>query len=96
MRRDPTNAPRVPLVRVSYFVWVIVPVAAWLGIAAVGLPHVIWFYDWQPLGPDSYGDPTQRHYTRCSYLGPYGRLTERPADGRCGWLRFVRDGEARP
>lgn len=86
---------KVRFLRASYFVWVIVPLAAYAFYLSEGLPHVIWSYDWQQPAGASYGDFALRRYTRCTYAGPYGLLTEYPTDGTCGWVRFVRKAEGR-
>lgn len=81
------------LVRPSFFLWIVVP-ALMFGIYQLfGLPHVIWSYEWRPLGPNSFAEFKQRHYTRCSYLGPYGLITEYPSDGTCGSFRFAHKAE---
>lgn len=79
----------VPLLRPAYFLWLIVPVAVWLLIGVFGLPHVIWSYDWNG-GGRGYGGMEGRHYTRCTYVGPHGAVTEHPGNGRCGWVRFAK------
>ena len=65
-------------------IWVPVALTIVLGLRSLGSPYVIWSYDWQGRrdGP--------RHYVRCTYLGPAGAITERPMDGRCGWVRFAK------
>lgn len=81
--------------RARYFAWVAVPLAL---LAFGGSPadiHVIWSYDWQPTGPNSSSDWSQRHYTRCTFIGRHGAITEYPTNGKCGWLRFVPNAEAR-
>lgn len=78
-----------------FLVWLIVPVALFGAYLILGLPYFIWSYDWRPTGPNSYADFSARHYTRCSYYGPYGLITEYPADGTCGWLRFAHKAEVR-
>jgi hypothetical protein len=65
---------KVSFLRAAYFVWIIVPMGLYAVYAAFGLPHVIWSYDWSPIGPDSYTDFSRRQYTRCTYAGPTVRL----------------------
>ena len=56
-----------------YFVWVIFPVAFFVAYLLLGLPHMIWSYDWRDNGTH---DPfVERHYTRCSFIGPFGAFT---------------------
>ena len=82
---------KVRLIRPSYFVWVIVPVIAWLAAAIIGLPHVIWSYDWREVEGRA---ASVRHYTRCTYIGPFGVVTVYPQDGHCGLVHFARSSEA--
>jgi len=78
-----------------FFVWLIVP-AVLLGVYHLwGLPHFIWSYDWRPTGPNSFAEFDQRRYTRCSFYGPYGLITEYPTGGTCGWLHFAKKAEVR-
>ena len=79
---------RTRFLRLSFFVWIVVPIGLWLTVALVGSPHVIFSYDWSAPRHASYGDFAARHYTRCTYVGPYGFITEYPRHGRCDWLRF--------
>ncbi len=78
---------RTPFLRLSYFVWIIVPVALYLVFLAIGLPHFIWSYDWRDNG--TYDPFAYRYYTSCTYIGSYGEFTERfPRDGKCDWFQF--------
>lgn len=83
------------LIRPSFFLWIVVPALMFGTYQLYGLPHVIWSYEWRPTGPNSYANYSARHYTRCTYLGPYGAITEYPTDGTCGWLRFAHKAEVR-
>lgn len=85
--------PRVSLFRATYFAWIIVPMGLYAVYAAFGLPHVIWSYDWNPMGPYSYTDSSQRQYTRCTYAGPYGPITDGSDDGTCPLIRFAKEGQ---
>jgi hypothetical protein len=82
---------KVRFIRPSYFVWLVVPIIAWPLVAMVGLPHVIWSYDWREFEG---GAVSVRHYTRCTYVGPFGVVTIHPRDGACGLLHFARASEA--
>ena len=76
--------------RLSYFLWIIVPLALYGSYHLYGLPHVIWSYRWIDHGQGH--DPFAfRHYTECTFVGPYGAFTVYPGDGSCGWLRFYHD-----
>lgn len=73
--------------RLSYLMWIVVPVVLYAAYATWGLPHFIWSYDFQ----GSFSDWSQRHYTRCTFIGPYGAFTTYPTDGRCPWLLFAKE-----
>jgi hypothetical protein len=80
---------RPRFIKLSYFTWVIVPAGLWLTYASIGLPHAIWSYSWREDGRGM-GFFSDRVYTRCSFVGPYG-LFEKPAEGGdCAWVRFFR------
>lgn len=84
------------LIRLSFFVWLVVPALMFGTYQMYGLPHVIWSYDWRATGPNSFADFSKRHYTRCTYLGWDGLVTDYPSDGTCGWLRFAKRAERKP
>ena len=81
---------KTQFIRASYFVWIVMPVALYLGYLAYGLPHGIWSYDWRNNG--TYDPFAKRHYTRCTFIGPYGHFTTYPSNGKCGWVIFRREG----
>lgn len=88
---------KVRLIRARYFIWLAVPLTLFaFGGGSPADIHVIWSYDWRPLGADSSTDWSQRYYTRCSFIGRHGLVTEYPTDGKCGWLRFVPKTGERP
>ena len=76
-------------IKLSYFVWVIVPVGLWLAYDTIGLPHAIWSYSWidQGQGMDPF---SHRTYTRCRFIGPYGQFDEPAEFGRCAWVKFFK------
>ncbi|MEX0957586.1 MAG: hypothetical protein WDZ83_20520 [Rhizobiaceae bacterium] len=76
------NRPR--LFRLSYLVWIVVPLLLFGIYRAWGLPHVIWSYSFQG-GATGFGS---RHYITCSFAGPYGGFTVPATNGRCGWVLF--------
>lgn len=82
------------LIRPAYFIWLVVPLALF-ALGGTGDVYVIWSYDWRPLGPNASSDWTQRHYTRCTFIGRHGAITEYPTNGRCGWVRFARNAGER-
>jgi hypothetical protein len=71
------------LIRPSYFVWLIVPIATFAFIQAWGLPHVIWNYTYR-------GDASRPsfRYIACSYVGPSGEFWLSANNGECSWIRF--------
>lgn len=75
------------LFRLSYFVWLIVPVGLYAGYLGYGLPHGRFWYAWidEGQGLDPFAD---RHYTHCRYFGPYGYFDFYPRNGQCAWIRF--------
>lgn len=78
---------KVRLIKTAYFVWLIVPMTLIAIYALYGLPHVIWSYEWRDHG-QGYSNIHLRHYTRCTFLGPKGRVKTYPKNGRCGWVLF--------
>ena len=82
----------VRFLRLSYFIWLIVPVTILLLYLIFGMPHMIWSYSWIDEG-QGYDPFATRHYTRCTYVGPYGNFTEHPNNGKCGWVRFRKQRE---
>jgi hypothetical protein len=69
--------------------WLVVPLALYGVYTVYGLPHPIWSYSWIDEG-QGYDPHAHRHYTRCTFIGPYGEFTVHPRDGRCGWVRFYK------
>lgn len=92
MRRLFTRrVPRPRLIKLSYFAWLVVPLGLWLAYDSFGLPHAIWSYSWIDEGQGM--DPfAERHYTRCTFIGPYGLFTEPAKYGRCAYVKFFKDG----
>lgn len=84
------SSRRPGLVRASFFVWLAVPALLFAAYRLYGLPHFIWSYDYY----GSHADWSSRHYTRCTFVGPYGRFTTHPTDGRCGWIAFFHEKDA--
>jgi len=78
---------KVRLIKAVYFIWLAAPMTFFAIYALYGLPHVIWSYDWRDDG-QGFSKIHQRHYTRCTFLGPTGRVTIYPKDGHCGWVLF--------
>jgi hypothetical protein len=74
------------LLRPAYFAWIVVPATLYAAYATLGLPHLVWSYDYANAGASW----SNTHFTRCTYLGPYGAITIRPADGSCAWVAFFK------
>ena len=85
---------RVPMIRASYFAWLIVPAALVWGYYAYGAPHLLWEYRYHSGHRQSaypYGD---RSYTDCTYIGPLGALPVAALGGECPIVRFFKAGPA--
>ena len=79
------------LLRFSFFIWVIVPVAIYLAYLTFGLPHMIWSYEFRQIGPASTANPfAGRYYTRCTYIGPYGAFSSSASNGKCALVSFFK------
>ena len=69
--------------RLSYFVWLIIPISIYGIYQTIGSPHVFWNY--QYVG-------TQRansfSYTACSYIGPTGEFWSSADGGDCSPIKF--------
>jgi len=77
--------------RLSFFYWVLVPIALYGGFIAIGLPHAIWSYEFIDNGRPH--DPfLERHYTSCTFWGPYGVFTVSANNGRCRLVAFFKEG----
>lgn len=76
-----------------FLTWLVVPFGLWAGHNAYGAPHVIWSYSWidQGQGMDPFA---HRHYTRCTFIGPYGAVTTYPGNGKCSWVKLAKASEA--
>lgn len=77
------------LIRMSYFIWMLVPVMIWVGYKHYGLPHFIWSYSWVNEG-QGYDPFAKRWYTRCTHVGPYGEYTASAINGKCKLVKFVK------
>lgn len=71
-----------------FFRWLVVPVFCVAAYLVLGLPHVRSSYTWRDDG-QGYDPMAPRFYTRCSFVGPYGRFTiYHPRNGECAWIIF--------
>lgn len=72
------------LIRAAYFIWLVVPLTAYVAVATYGLPHLVW----TTRGRDY---AAGRFHTRCTYIGPYGTFTVYfPRHGDCPVFRLFR------
>ena len=77
--------------RLSFFYWILVPLALYGGFVTVGLPHAIWSYEFVGNG-NAYDPFRPRHYTSCTFWGPFGMFTISASNGRCGYVAFFKEG----
>ncbi|MEL7281860.1 MAG: hypothetical protein AAGK79_15990 [Pseudomonadota bacterium] len=83
---------RPRLIRASFFLWIIAPLALFGAYQAFGLPHMIWSYTYRDDGQGA--DPfAYRFYYTCRYVGPYGEFERHARNGKCGWVRFFKENE---
>ncbi len=87
MSRISQTRRRVPLLRASYFWWVILPIVLFAAYLVFGLPHVIWSYRF--FG--THADLASRVYHQCTWLGPYGEITRAAENGKCWIIRFFHE-----
>ena len=81
------------LMHAKYFIWTIVPITLWLVWMTIGLPHILWNYEWRGTDSTNY---EKRYQTACHFIGPYGDQTVSAQDGSCGWwIRFFKDRKGR-
>lgn len=77
-------------IRLSYFIWLIVPAGLVAAQLTAGLPAILWRYEFVSSG-NRYIPFDERYFTSCTFWGPYG-LHKAPAhDGRCGVIRFFKE-----
>ena len=74
----------------SLFLWLIGAGALYGIYVTKGLPHVIWSYTFLDNG-DQHNPFAKRHYTSCTFVGPYGVFTVNAKNGRCGWVRLLKE-----
>lgn len=73
--------------------WLLVPLALYIAVLVVGLPHVRWSYTWRDDG-QGFDPLANRFYTRCSFIGPTGQYTiHHPDNGRCAWIIFRKSSD---
>jgi len=77
------------LLRPVYFIWALPAALLLASYLTYGLPYIIWSYEFRA---QTYSDLDRRYYTRCSYIGSGGLITELPTNGKCSWFRFHKSG----
>ena len=82
------------LIRLSYLIWIPVLGVLWWSYASLGLPHLIWSYQYQLAGTHDRWDYAARRYTRCTFIGPTGPFTRQASNQRCPWIAFRRAPDA--
>jgi len=78
------------MMKLRYFLWVIVPLMLYGVYVSFGLPHGIWSYSFIDEGQGN-SPFAHRHYTRCHFIGPYGGFTVPAEAGKCGWVKFFKE-----
>lgn len=76
----------------SLFLWVLGAGALYYTYATKGLPHMIWSYAFWDNG-DQYNPFAERHYTTCTFYGPYGMFTVDAQNGYCGWVQLFKESD---
>lgn len=73
---------------VGLFLWLVVPLGAYVAYISYGTPHLIWSYEFR-ANDAPYDLTVPRHYISCTYVGWGLRTLTVPAvDARCLWVRF--------
>ena len=74
-----------------YFGWTIFP-ATLVGVyLTLGLPYLNASYDFRDNG-QAYDPWAKRHYLRCNFWNPIGKITIYPHDGKCPRIKFFKNG----
>ena len=75
------------LIRLSFFVWLVIPAALYLTYLVAGTPYFIVSYSWRNNG--TMNPWANRYYTRCTFYSVAGKSrTTHPSNGQCEWVRF--------
>lgn len=77
------------LIRLSYFIWVVVPLAFYGAYVVWGTPHVIGEYEFLNNG-SLYDANRSRIYTSCTFWGVTGMHKIPASNGRCGYVAFFK------
>lgn len=78
---------RPRLFRLSYLIWIVVPLVLFGIYRAWGLPHFIWSYSFHG-GETGFAS---RFYISCTFTGPHGVFTVPAKNGTCGWVIFRKE-----
>lgn len=78
------------LIRLSYFIWLIVPATIYCAYLILGTPHFIWEYRFRDNG-SPYDPFLERYYTSCTFWGPTGMHDVPASNGRCGYVAFFKE-----
>lgn len=74
-----------------FFIWVLVPFAAYLALQVFGSPFLRWSTTWRDDG-QGFDPAAPRFYLSCTYLGFTGSFAANPHDGQCPLIRFEKRG----
>jgi len=74
-----------------YFIWVLVPLAAFLALQIFGPPFIRWNFSWRDDG-QGHNPYAARWYLSCTYIGFTGSFAADPRDGKCPLIRFEKRG----
>ena len=87
-----STAKRPRFLRLSYFVWLILPAIGIVVWRVCGLPAIVWSYTFLDNGARN--DPfADRAYVSCTYVSSYGVQTVPATDGACPAIRFLKAGQ---
>ena len=76
---------------VALFLWLLVPLGAWMALETWGTPHLVVSYRFYDNG-DRYNPWAQRHYTDCAYWCVHGVIQIPAQDAKCPWVRMMKVG----
>ena len=82
--RTPTKrvAFKLPFSIAAYFVWVVPALRLPSALSEMGAPYLLITYEYQERGGE-------RFYLACTYAGPSGVRSIRPADGTCPLVKLM-------
>jgi len=77
------------LIRVRYFIWLMVPLSIYAVSQTQGTPHMRWSYRYVDNGASM----TNRYYTHCTYVGFSGVSQFHPMNGDCPFVQLFKKEE---